>query len=107
LFNALDVDRFLLEYDSDRAGSFAPLRFVPKGTTVVLGLVTTKGPQLESADDLLRRIEDAARYVPIERLALSPQCGFATQAAGNPLSVEDEKRKLQLIVDVAQKVWSK
>jgi 5-methyltetrahydropteroyltriglutamate--homocysteine methyltransferase len=105
LFNALDVDRFLLEYDSDRAGSFAPLRFVPKGTTVVLGLVTTKGPQLESADDLLRRIEDAARYVPIDRLALSPQCGFATQAAGNPLSVDDEKRKLQLIVDVAQKVW--
>jgi 5-methyltetrahydropteroyltriglutamate--homocysteine methyltransferase len=105
LFNSLDVDRFLLEYDSDRAGTFAPLRFVPKGTTVVLGLVTTKVPQLESADDLLRRIEEAAKYVPIERLALSPQCGFATQAAGNPVSFDDERRKLELIVDVSRRVW--
>jgi 5-methyltetrahydropteroyltriglutamate--homocysteine methyltransferase len=105
LFNAFDVDRFLLEYDSERAGTFAPLRFVPKGKTVVLGLVTTKRPQLESQDELLRRIEDAARHVPIEYLALSPQCGFATQAAGNPLSFDDQRRKLELIVDTARKVW--
>ena len=105
LFNAFDVDRFLLEYDSDRAGSFDPLRFVPKGKTVVLGLVTTKEPRLESQDMLLRRIEEAARYMPIENLALSPQCGFATQAPGNPLSFDDQRRKLELIVDTARKVW--
>jgi 5-methyltetrahydropteroyltriglutamate--homocysteine methyltransferase len=99
------VDRFLLEYDSDRSGTFAPLRFVPKGKLVVLGLVTTKVPQLESADDLLRRIDEASKYVPVEDLALSPQCGFATQAAGNPLSFDDQRRKLERIVEVAQKVW--
>lgn len=105
LFNTLDVDRFVLEYDSERAGGFEPLRFVPKGTTVALGLVTTKTPQLESADDLLRRIDEAARYVDVEDLALSPQCGFATQAAGNPISMDDQRRKLELIVNVAQRVW--
>jgi 5-methyltetrahydropteroyltriglutamate--homocysteine methyltransferase len=105
LFNALDVDRLLLEYDTERAGTFAPLRFVPKGRIVVLGLVTTKTRALESRDELLRRIEDAARYIPIENLALSPQCGFATQAAGNPLSLDDERRKLELIVEIAREVW--
>jgi len=105
LFNAIDVDRLLVEYDSDRAGSFAPLRFVPRGTIVVLGLVTTKEPTLESRDDLLRRIDDASRYVPIENLALSPQCGFATQAAGNPLTMDDQRRKLELIVETARTVW--
>lgn len=105
LFTSLDVDRILLEYDTDRAGSFAPLRFIPKGVTVVLGLVTTKGPQLETRDELLRRIDEASKYVPVERLALSPQCGFATQAAGNPLSLDDQRRKLELIVDVAHHVW--
>jgi 5-methyltetrahydropteroyltriglutamate--homocysteine methyltransferase len=106
LFNTLDVDRFLLEYDSERAGTFAPLRFVPKGKVVVLGLVTTKKPQLEQQDELLRRIEEAARYVPLDCLALSPQCGFATQAPGNPLSFDDQRRKLELIVDTARKVWN-
>lgn len=105
LFNAFPVDRFLLEYDSPRAGDFAPLRFVPKGTQVVLGLVTTKEARLETQDALLRRIEDAARYIPIENLALSPQCGFATQAQGNPLSMDDQRRKLELIADTARKVW--
>jgi 5-methyltetrahydropteroyltriglutamate--homocysteine methyltransferase len=106
LFDAFDVDRFLLEYDSERAGTFAPLRFVPKGKVVVLGLVTTKKPQLEQQDELLRRIEEAARYVPLDCLALSPQCGFATQAPGNPLSFDDQRRKLELIVDTARKVWN-
>ena len=105
LFNAFEVDRILMEYDSERSGSFAPLRFVPRGTLVVLGLVTTKEPRLEAQDDLLRRIEDAARYVPIENLALSPQCSFATQAQGNPLSMDDQRRKLELIVETARKVW--
>lgn len=105
LFGTLDVDVFLLEYDSDRAGGFEPLRFVPAGKTVVLGLVTTKEPALESQDTLLRRIDDAARYVPADRLALSPQCGFASIAAGNLLSPDDQRRKLELVVDTARKVW--
>jgi 5-methyltetrahydropteroyltriglutamate--homocysteine methyltransferase len=105
LFQKLPVNRFLLEYDSDRAGSFEPLRFVPPDKTVVLGLVTTKEPDLESQDDLQRRIDEAARYVPLERLALSPQCGFASVAAGNAISQDDERRKLELVVDTARKVW--
>ncbi|HXJ80930.1 MAG TPA: cobalamin-independent methionine synthase II family protein [Candidatus Methylomirabilis sp.] len=104
-FGQLHYDRFLLEYDSDRAGGFAPLRFVPKGKTVVLGLISTKVPQLESQDDLLRRIDEAARYVPVERLALSPQCGFASVAAGNEISWDDQRRKLALLVATARKVW--
>jgi 5-methyltetrahydropteroyltriglutamate--homocysteine methyltransferase len=106
LFERLDVDVFLLEYDSERAGSFAPLRLVPKGKTVVLGLVTTKEPALESQDSLRRRIDDASRYVPIENLALSPQCGFASVASGNLLSEDDQWRKLDLVVETARKVWS-
>jgi 5-methyltetrahydropteroyltriglutamate--homocysteine methyltransferase len=105
LFGTLSVDRFLLEYDTERAGGFAPLRFVPRGRTVVLGLVTTKEPQLESPDALLRRIDEASRYVPVEDLAISPQCGFASVAAGNRLSLEDQRRKLELVVATARKVW--
>jgi 5-methyltetrahydropteroyltriglutamate--homocysteine methyltransferase len=104
-FRELRYDRFLLEYDSERAGGFAPLRFVPKGKTVVLGLISTKTPRLESRDDLLRRIDEAARYVPVENLALSPQCGFASVAAGNEITWEDQRKKLELLVDTAHKVW--
>jgi 5-methyltetrahydropteroyltriglutamate--homocysteine methyltransferase len=106
VFGGLDVDRFLLEYDSDRAGGFEPLRFVPRGKQVVLGLITTKLAQLERQDDLLRRIDEASRYVPIENLALSPQCGFASVEQGNLLSWDDQRRKLELVVDTARKVWS-
>jgi 5-methyltetrahydropteroyltriglutamate--homocysteine methyltransferase len=105
LFNAIAADRFLLEYDSDRAGDFAPLRFVPKGPTVVLGLVTTKSPAMESADVLKRRIEEAARFVPIEQLALSPQCGFASSIEGNKIDEDSQWRKLELIARFAEQVW--
>ena len=105
MFGGLAVDRFLLEYDTGRAGGFEPLRFVPKGKTVVLGLVTTKQGALESQDALLRRIEEASRYIPVEHLALSPQCGFASVQEGNLLSWDDQRRKLELVVDTARKVW--
>ena len=105
LFGSLDVDRFLLEYDTDRAGTFEPLRFVPPGKDVVLGLVSTKLAQIESQDDLLRRIEEASQHVPIERLSLSPQCGFASTAAGNLMTQDDQWRKLELVVETARKVW--
>jgi 5-methyltetrahydropteroyltriglutamate--homocysteine methyltransferase len=105
LFGSLHVDRFLLEYDTGRAGGFEPLRFVPKGRTVVLGLITTKEARLESQEDLRRRIEQASRYVPLDDLAISPQCGFASAAAGNLLSPDDQRRKLELVVDTARKVW--
>lgn len=107
LFSHLEVDTFLLEYDTERSGGFEPLRFVPKGKTVVLGLVTTKEPKLESQDDLRRRIDQAAGYVPLENLALSPQCGFASVAAGNLLSIDDQWRKLELVVETARKVWGR
>jgi len=105
LFGRLDVDRFLLEYDTERSGTFEPLRLVPRGKDVVLGLVTTKEPRLESRDDLRRRIDEAAGYVPIEHLALSPQCGFASVASGNLLSMDDQWRKLELVVKTAREVW--
>jgi len=105
LFGSLQVDALLLEYDSDRAGGFEPLRFVRPGTTVVLGLITTKEPRLESQEVLRRRIDEASRYVPIENLAISPQCGFASIAAGNLLSADDQRRKLELVVETARKVW--
>jgi 5-methyltetrahydropteroyltriglutamate--homocysteine methyltransferase len=105
LFNQINVDAYFLEYDSDRAGDFRPLRYVPKGKTVVLGLVTTKSGKLESKDDLKRRIDEAAKHCAIDQLALSPQCGFASGERGNKLSVEEEVRKLQLVVDVAREVW--
>jgi 5-methyltetrahydropteroyltriglutamate--homocysteine methyltransferase len=105
LFNEVAVDGYFLEYDTSRAGSFAPLRFVPKGKTVVLGLVTTKLGTMESKDDLKRRIDEASRYCPLEQLALSPQCGFASGAAGNKISLDDELRKLRLVVETAREVW--
>jgi 5-methyltetrahydropteroyltriglutamate--homocysteine methyltransferase len=105
LFGEVGVDRFLLEYDTERAGGFEPLRFIRPGTTVVLGLVSSKVPQLESRDDLRRRIEEAAKYVPIGDLALSPQCGFASTAPGNLLTVDEERRKLELVVSTARNVW--
>jgi len=107
LFGMLDVDRFLLEYDSERSGGFEPLRLVPRGKDVVLGLVTTKEHRLESPDQLRRRIDEAARHVPLENLALSPQCGFASVAAGNLLSMDEQWRKLELVVETARKVWGK
>ncbi len=105
MFNEIDVDGFFLEYDDARSGTFEPLRFVPKDKTVVLGLVTTKLPELESRDLLKRRIEEAARYVPLEQLALSPQCGFSSTVHGNDLSVEEQVSKLRLVVEVADEVW--
>ena len=104
-FNLLEVDRFLLEYDTERAGGFEPLRFVPPGKMVVLGLISSKDPQLESQDQLLRRIDEAAQYVPIERLALSPQCGFASTAPGNLLTWDEQRRKLELVAETARQVW--
>ena len=105
LFGQLNVDTFLLEYESERAGSFEPLRFVPRGKTVVLGLVSSKLPEMESLDDLARRIYDASRYVPLENLAISPQCGFASTMEGNLLTEEQQWQKLKLVVDTARKVW--
>jgi 5-methyltetrahydropteroyltriglutamate--homocysteine methyltransferase len=107
LFATLDVDRFLLEYDDERSGGFEPLRLVPKGKHVVLGLITTKQAALESSDLLRRRIDDAARYVPLEHLALSPQCGFASVARGNRLSADEQWRKLELVVHTAHSVWGR
>lgn len=105
LFGQLNHDRLLLEYDDERSGSFGPLRFVPRGKTVVLGLVTTKNPRLESKDDLLRRIDEASRYLPIEQLAISPQCGFASDLAGNKLTEDAQWRKIDLVLEVAAEVW--
>jgi 5-methyltetrahydropteroyltriglutamate--homocysteine methyltransferase len=105
LFNELPYQRFLLEYDSPRAGGFEPLRFVPNDKVVVLGLVSTKVPELESLDELGRRIDQAARYVPLERLAVSPQCGFGSDVSGNLVSEDDQKRKLERVVELARRVW--
>lgn len=105
LFNKLEISTFLLEYDTERAGGFEPLRFVPEGKHVVLGLVTTKQGRLEAQDELIRRIDEASKYVPIENLSLSPQCGFASGAAGNLISWDDQRRKLELVAQTARKVW--
>jgi 5-methyltetrahydropteroyltriglutamate--homocysteine methyltransferase len=105
LFNELAISFYLLEYDSPRAGSFAPLRFVPRHKTVVLGLVSTKTAELERRDDLRRRIDEAARYVDIDRLAISPQCGFAGIETGNPISPGVQERKLRLVVELAHEIW--
>ena len=99
------ANHFLLEYDTPRAGDFAPLRFVPAGKGVVLGLISSKVPALESLDALRRRLDEAARYMALERLAISPQCGFASSAAGNPLDEADERAKLRLVVDAARAIW--
>ncbi len=106
LFSELGVDGFFLEYDDDRSGSFAPLRFVPPGKQVVLGLVTTKRGALESKDDLKRRIDEASKYVPLEQLCLSPQCGFSSTVDGNALTYDEQVAKLALIVETAAEVWS-
>jgi methionine synthase II (cobalamin-independent) len=106
LFGDLDVDGFFVEYDDQRSGGFEPLRFVPEGKVVVLGLVTTKRGELETKDELERRIDEAARYVPLDRLCLSPQCGFASNAAGNDISYEQQVAKLRLVVATAEEVWN-
>ncbi|HYP83881.1 5-methyltetrahydropteroyltriglutamate--homocysteine S-methyltransferase [Variovorax sp.] len=105
LLKEMDVDAYFMEYDDARSGDFKPLRYLPKGKTVVLGLVTTKFGELEDKDELKRRIEEAAKYVPLEQLALSPQCGFSSTVHGNNIAVEDQRRKLQLVVETAQEVW--
>jgi 5-methyltetrahydropteroyltriglutamate--homocysteine methyltransferase len=105
MFNLTDVDGFFLEYDDERSGDFAPLRFVPKGKTVVLGLITTKRGELESKDDLKRRIDEAAKFVDLDQLCLSPQCGFSSNAIGNLVSEAEEIAKLSLVVETAADVW--
>lgn len=105
LFNTLAVDRFLLEYDDQRSGGFEPLRFVPRGKTVVLGLVSSKNPELEAEETLLRRIDEASKYVPLENLAISPQCGFASTMEGNLISEDQQWAKLKRVVEVANRVW--
>jgi 5-methyltetrahydropteroyltriglutamate--homocysteine methyltransferase len=105
LLNEVQADRFLLEYDDERSGGFAPLRFTPKGKTVVLGLVTTKAGKLEDSDELVRRVDEASQYVPVDQLALSPQCGFASTYLGNLLTEDEEKRKLELVVKTAERIW--
>jgi 5-methyltetrahydropteroyltriglutamate--homocysteine methyltransferase len=105
LFSELKYERFLLEYDSPRAGSFEPLRFVPKGKMVVLGLISTKVAEIETVDGLKRRIDEAAKYLPLEQLALSPQCGFASDFIGNLVSEDDQKRKLEVLVETARQMW--
>jgi 5-methyltetrahydropteroyltriglutamate--homocysteine methyltransferase len=106
LFGTLAVDRFLLEYDDERSGTFEPLRFVPRGKTVVLGLVSSKRTQMESGDELIQRIKEASQYVPLENLALSPQCGFASTMEGNMLTEDEQWAKLRLVVETARRVWS-
>jgi 5-methyltetrahydropteroyltriglutamate--homocysteine methyltransferase len=105
LLKEMDIDAFFLEYDDARSGDFKPLRYLPKGKTVVLGLVTTKFGQLESKDDLKRRIDEAAKYAPMDQLALSPQCGFSSTVHGNNIAVEDQRTKLRLVIDTAREMW--
>jgi 5-methyltetrahydropteroyltriglutamate--homocysteine methyltransferase len=106
LFNKLNADLYCLEYDTARAGDFSPLRHVPRNKTVVLGLVSTKTPQLESKDELRRRIDEAAKFVPLERLGLSPQCGFSSGGgSGQTVTQDDTRRKLELVLQVAHEVW--
>ena len=105
LFTTLAADRFLLEYDDERSGTFEPLRFVPKAKTVVLGLVSSKRPQLETRDELLQRIKEAAKYFPLENLGLSPQCGFASTMEGNRLTEDEQWAKLRLVAETARRVW--
>jgi 5-methyltetrahydropteroyltriglutamate--homocysteine methyltransferase len=104
-FSRIDVDGFFLEFDTDRAGGFEPLRYIPKGKKVVLGLVSSKVPQLEAKDALKRRIEAASKFVPMENLCLSPQCGFSSTYHGNNLTLEQESAKLRLCIDTAKEVW--
>ena len=105
LFNELEVDGFFMEYDDARSGGFEPLRFVPEGKIVVLGLVTTKRGELEEKDELKRRIEEASRFVPLDQLCLSPQCGFSSTVEGNALTYDQQVAKLRLIVETAREIW--
>src|SRR6202030_665549 len=105
LFNTINVHGYFMEYDNARAGGFEPLRIVPKGKTVVLGLVTSKSGKLESRDELRRRIDQAAKFIDIDQLCLSPQCGFASTEEGNVLAEEEEWAKLRMIVEIADEVW--
>ena len=105
LFNKIKVHGFFMEYDTERAGGFEPLRMVPKDRTVVLGLVTSKSGKLESKDEIKRRIDQAAKFIPLEQLCLSPQCGFASTEEGNTLTEEDQWAKLRMIVEIAREVW--
>ena len=107
LFNRTNVHGYFMEYDSERAGGFEPLRLVPKGKIVVLGLVTTKTGKLESKDTIKRRIDEAAKFVPLDQLALSPQCGFASTEEGNALTEDEQWAKLRMIVEVADEVWGR
>ena len=104
-FNRMKVDAFFLEYDDDRSGGFEPLRHMPKDKVVVLGVMTSKRPELESKDELKRRIDIAAKYVPIENLCISPQCGFASTKEGNRLTPADQRHKLERLIEVADEVW--
>jgi 5-methyltetrahydropteroyltriglutamate--homocysteine methyltransferase len=105
LFTGLHHQRLLLEYDTERAGGFGPLRFVPAGKVVVLGLISTKQARMEGDDEVTRRIEEASRYLPTDQLALSPQCGFASDIGGNLIGSEDQWRKLELVMAVAARIW--
>jgi len=107
MFNTLNMDGYFLEWDNDRSGGFEPLRFLPKGKTVILGLVTSKTGTLETREDLLRRIDEASKYAPLDQLCLSPQCGFASTEEGNTLAEEEQWAKLKLVIDVSQEVWGK
>ena len=106
LFTELDVDAYFLEYDDERSGDFAPLRHVPDDKTVVLGLITSKRPELESYDELAARVDEASRYVAVDQLCLSPQCGFASTVEGNELTEDEQWAKLRLVVDTAERIWS-
>jgi 5-methyltetrahydropteroyltriglutamate--homocysteine methyltransferase len=105
LLQEMNIDAYFMEYDDDRSGDFKPLRYLPKGKTVVLGLVTTKFGAMEDKDALKRRIDEAARYAPMEQLALSPQCGFSSTVHGNDIAVEAQRAKLRLVIETAQEVW--
>ena len=105
LFNDLGVDGFFLEYDSERAGDFAPLRFMPKDKFVRLGVISSKNAAIENKEAIKRRIDDAAQYAPLDNLGISPQCGFASTVGGNPLTIDDERAKLRLVVEIARDVW--
>ena len=107
MFNTLNMDGYFLEWDNDRSGGFEPLRFLPKGKTVILGLVTSKTGTLETREDLLRRIDEASKYAPLDQLCLSPQCGFASTEEGNTLAEEEQWAKLKLVIDVSNEVWGK
>ncbi len=105
MFDEMKVDGYFMEYDSDRAGGFEPLRFVPKDRMVVLGLITSKTPELENKDDIKRRIDEAAQYMDISQMCLSPQCGFSSTHHGNKLTRDEQRKKLELVVEIAIDVW--